>query len=211
MRRLPVYILIDTSGSMRGEPIEAVKVGLESMLDSLRCEPYALESVCISIITYDREVKVAMPLTALDNMQLPSIETPESGPTHTGAALKTLCEKVDMEVKKGSNGEKGDWRPLLFLMTDGKPSDLQLYTEMTAEVKKRNFASIVALAAGMKAETEPLKKLTDQVYKLDTLDSNSMKQFFKWVSDSIGVGNKSMCATSEVELPAPPQEINIII
>lgn len=43
MRRLPVYILIDTSGSMRGEPIEAVKVGLDSMVSSLRTDPYALE------------------------------------------------------------------------------------------------------------------------------------------------------------------------
>ena len=44
-RRLPVYLLIDTSGSMRGEPIESVKVGIEAMLSSLRQEPYALESV----------------------------------------------------------------------------------------------------------------------------------------------------------------------
>ena len=57
MRRLPVYLLIDTSGSMRGEPIESVKVGLEAMVSSLRQDPFALESVNISIITYDREVK----------------------------------------------------------------------------------------------------------------------------------------------------------
>ena len=30
-RRLPVYLLIDTSGSMRGEPIESVKVGIDSL------------------------------------------------------------------------------------------------------------------------------------------------------------------------------------
>ena len=57
-RRLPVYLLIDTSGSMRGEPIESVKVGVEAMLSALRRDPYALETVNISIITYDREVKV---------------------------------------------------------------------------------------------------------------------------------------------------------
>ena len=89
-RKLPVYLLIDTSGSMRGEPIESVKVGIEAMLSSLRQEPYALESVNISIITYDREVKIIVPLTPLEDFQLPEIVCPESGPTHTGAALELL-------------------------------------------------------------------------------------------------------------------------
>ena len=54
-RRLPVYLLIDTSGSMRGEPIESVKVGIEAMLSTLRTDPYALDTVSISIITFDRK------------------------------------------------------------------------------------------------------------------------------------------------------------
>ena len=62
-RRLPVYILIDTSGSMRGEPIEAVKVGLADMISSLRLDPYALDTAHISIITYDRTVQQVLPLT----------------------------------------------------------------------------------------------------------------------------------------------------
>ena len=88
MRRLPVYLLLDTSGSMKGEPIEAVKTGLRAMIDTLRQDPHALESVHISIITFDREVNVILPLTALVDLQLPELTTPESGPTHTGMALE---------------------------------------------------------------------------------------------------------------------------
>ncbi len=210
-RRLPVYLLIDTSGSMKGEPIESVKVGIESMLSSLRQEPYALESVNISIITYDREVKVLAPLTPLEDFQLPEIVCPESGPTHTGAALELLCKQVDSEVQLSTPERKGDWMPLMFLLTDGKPSDIQVYNKAIPQVRKRHFASIVACAAGMHAKTDPLKQLTDQVYALDTLDSASFKKFFQWVSASIEIGNKSIGATDELELPPPPEEVNVIV
>ena len=210
-RRLPVYILIDTSGSMKGEPIESVKVGLSDMIASLRLDPYALETACISIITYDRDVRQILPLTELEDLQLPEIECPDSGPTHTGAALNMLCDCYDSEVNMGSKEQKGDWMPLLFILTDGKPSDLQVYDEAIQKVKQHQFTNIVACAAGPKAKTEPLKKLTDNVFTLDTMDATSFKKFFVWVSDVIGVGGKSVGTTDSLELPGPPAEVNIVI
>jgi len=196
---------------MKGEPIESVKVGLADMIATLRQDPYALETVCISIITYDRDVKQILPLTELENLQLPDIVTPESGPTHTGLALKMLCDKIEVEVKKGTPEQKGDWRPLLFLMTDGRPADLQLYREMIPKVQSMNFASIVACAAGPKAKTDLLQELTNQVFRLDTMDATSFKKFFVWVSDVIGLGGKSVGTTDSIELPGPPEEVNIVI
>jgi uncharacterized protein YegL len=196
---------------MKGEPIESVKVGLESMIASLRQDPFALESVYISIITFDREVKLILPLTELENLQLPEIVTPDSGPTHLGAALEVLCQKVDKEVQFSTPEKKGDWMPLLFIMTDGKPSDLQKYNQMIPEIKKRHFGSIIACAAGTKSDPKLLELLTNQVYSLDTTDSATFRQFFKWVSASVSIGNRSIGASDEIQLPPPPPEVHTVI
>ena len=209
-RRLPVYILIDTSGSMKGEPIESVKVGLADMIASLRMDPYALETACISIITFDTQVKQLLPLTQLEDLQLPEITVPDSGATHMGAALNMLCENYDKEVNKGTKEQKGDWMPLLFVLTDGKPADLQVYNEAVEKVKNHPFTNIVACAAGPKAKVEPLKKLTNNVFTLDTMDSNSFKKFFQWVSINVIGGGKTMGITDAIDLPAPPSEVNVV-
>ena len=63
----------------------------------------------------------------------------------------------------------------------------------------------------MHAKTEPLKQLTEQVYALDTLDSATFEKFFQWVTVTIETGNKSIGATDALELPPPPEEVNIIV
>lgn len=210
-RRLPVYLLLDTSGSMQGDPIEAVKVGLQTMLTALRQDPAALETVWLSIITFDSEVKQLMPLTELESFVLPHIAIPQSGATFLGKALDVLCTCYDKEVIKNTAEHKGDWMPLLFIMTDGSPSDIGLYREMITQVKMRHFGNIVACAAGSKAKESYLKELANTVVSLDTTDSHSFKLYFKWVSEAINIGNRSIGSSSELVIPPPPKEINIVI
>jgi uncharacterized protein YegL len=211
MRRLPVYFLLDTSGSMNGEPIQALNNALSGMINTLRSDAQASETLWISIITFDRVVNEVAPLTELPSFQLPEIICPPSGPTNTGKALELLYEKINIDVKKGTPNQKGDWRPLLFIFTDGKPSDPLLYSEMIPKIKSLNLGAIVGCAAGTLADNSKLKDLTDTVVHLDTADSSTLKQFFRWVSDTIEQGNKSMGTTDRVELPPPPSEVHLVI
>ena len=181
------------------------------MVNTLRSDPQALDSLWISIITFDREVRELVPLTELVNFQLPEVTCPQSGPTHTGMGLEMLYQKVTAEVRKSSATQKGDWRPLFFLFTDGKPSDIQLYRSMIPKIQSVNFGAIVACAAGHLADDTLLKELTPNVVHLDTADSNTLKQFFKWVSDTIEQGNKSQGTGENVALPPPPPEVNLVI
>lgn len=211
MRRLPVYFLLDTSGSMRGEPIQALNNALSGMVNTLRSDAQALDSLWISIVTYDREVKEIAPLTELVSFQLPEITCPQSGPTNTGAGLEYIIQQVKKDVIKGSSTQKGDWKPLLFVFTDGKPSDMLLYREKITEIKNLNFGAVVGCAAGPKADDAILKELTDNVVHLDSADSQTLKSFFKWVSETIEQGNKSQGTGESVTLPPPPSEITVVI
>ncbi|MDR1872573.1 MAG: VWA domain-containing protein [Deltaproteobacteria bacterium] len=213
MRKLPVYILIDTSGSMRGEPIEAVKAGLNSLFKSLIRDPHALDSIYISILTFDREAKILLPLSELNNnLVLPEIPPLESSPTNLGEALQLMCQLYSKEVKKSSLEAKGDWLPVAVIMTDGSPSDTMLFEQMCETLKSNAypFSRIIGCAAGPKAKTEPLKKFATDVVFLETMDSNSFSQFWQWVSQSFS--RLSQNTSREVdELPPPPEEIKLVL
>jgi uncharacterized protein YegL len=212
MRKLPVYLLLDTSGSMYGEPIEAVKNGVQTLVAALRQDPYALETAYLSVITFDNGARQVVPLTELANFQMPNIQA--QGQTTMGEALKLLAQCVDREVQKTTAEVKGDWKPIVFIMTDGTPTD-DLQNGLQA-FKSRRFGMIIACAAGANANVDSLRQITESIVSLDTADSSTISAFFKWVSASISTGSQKVESSGKEvaglqELPPPPPEINIVV
>ena len=198
----PVYILLDTSGSMRGEPIAAVNVGLASMHASLCARPGVADQVLLSLLTFDGLVKEVLPLQAVRTVRLPLLEVPSSGPTFLGEALEAFLEK-----HKAIAGQ-GYLPAMLFVMTDGSPTDLQIYEEAIPKVKQLGLQRITAFAAGPKAKPEYLQWLTDDVIRLDTLDGAAFARLFDHVAQSIGAAAPP--ATPSF-LPPPPADLQIVI
>ncbi len=211
MRRLPVYLLVDTSGSMHGEAIEAVRNGLQVLVSALRQDPYALETAYLSVITFDSEARQLTPLTELLSFQVPDIQA--GGTTAMGGALSLLADCIRREVVKGSAEAKGDWKPVVFLLSDGAPTDD--ISRGIADLQSVKTGTFVACAAGASADTATLKRITEIVVSLDTADAASIKSFFKWVSSSISVSSQRIDSGKEVsgldELPPPPTEVNVVL
>lgn len=210
MRRLPVYLLLDCSGSMMGEPIEAVRQGIKALLSELRGDPQALETAYLSVITFDSQARQIIPLTEL--MQFKEPELHAGGATALGGALEILLECVDQEVQKTTETQKGDWRPLVFILTDGSPTDTDAFNRAVERLKSAKLANIIACAAGSKAQTACLKQITGNVLMMNTLSAGDMARFFQWVSGSIKMSSKSLDAKpgDAIQLPPPPQGFVVV-
>ena len=211
VRRLPVYILADCSGSMAGNPIESVKQGIRTLHSSLMGDPSAVESAYLSVITFDNEARQAAPLAELTAFEPPALQA--SGTTALGAALTTLLDCIDREVRKTTAEQKGDWKPLIFLLTDGAPTDS--WQAAADEFKRRRVGNLIAVACGDQGDTNALKAVTETVLVMKDMSPDAFSQFFKWVSASVTqtsqkVGASPGAAAGGVALPPPPAPITLI-
>lgn len=203
-RRLPIYILIDCSESMIGEPLDAVNRGLQQLCTDLKNDPMAIETAWLSVITFSSRARQVIPLTDVVQFAPPILSV---GPgTSMGAAFDLLAQRLDREVRKNTPTQKGDWKPIVFLLTDGIPTD---NWEQAIKRFKKNTVhmaiNVIAVGCGEDVDVDVLREITPNVLLMKNLSLGGFAAFFRWVSASVSTA--SVSATREgqgVNLPAPP-------
>lgn len=198
MRRLPIYFLIDVSESMVGEPIDHVQEGIETIVKELRTDPYALETVYLSIIAFAGKAKKITNMVELFNFYPPKI--PIGGGTSVGKALDFLMDDINQTVKKTTLEEKGDWKPIIFLFTDGNPTDNYEQSFERWNRKYRKSANLIVVSLGQNTDTGIFTGITENVLLLNDTDGESFKKFFKWVTASIKTSSVSVSEANNDKL-----------
>jgi uncharacterized protein YegL len=182
MRRLPVYLLIDTSESMVGSAIESVRDGLSAMLVALRKNPYALEMGALSVISFGGKAQCVTPLTEIYAFQQPELEIKPG--TSLGAAIDILDRAITTEIVKTTPEQKGDYKPLVFVLTDGQPTD---QWRPVVQRFRRNHKSVIvyAIGCGDDVDFSILKELTENTYSMEQMDADAFAKLFVCISSSI--------------------------
>ena len=90
MRRLPIFLVIDVSESMVGQPLRQMQEGISRMIATLRRDPYALETVYLSVIAFAGVAKTLAPLVELVAFYPPRL--PVGSGTSLGAALNHVMD-----------------------------------------------------------------------------------------------------------------------
>lgn len=190
MRRLPIYFLIDVSESMVGEPIQQVEEGIATIVQALKTDPVAMETVFVSIIVFAGQAKTVVPLQEIISFYPPKF--PIGSGTSLSRGLGHLMFELRKNIVTTTAERKGDWKPIVFLFTDGVPTD-----DATAAINewKQNWqraSNMVAVSFGNEADTQLLRQLTENVLHFKNTDTAAYKEFFKWVTASIKTSSESV-------------------
>lgn len=189
MRRLPVYIIVDSSYSMRGKPVQYINDGFKDLLRTLKKDPMLIEILYLSIIEFNTEAKQVLQLSPLPECEIPVIEA--GGRSNMGEALGLLTEKLREEINRPDlTAEiKGDYKPVIYLLTDGGSSDS--WKKKLKELKKEFSPRIISFGTG-NFHRDVLEELSgpENVVDLGELE-NGIPAFFKFVSQSIPAYSKS--------------------
>jgi len=196
MRRLPIFFVLDCSESMVGEKLKKMEDGIATIVKTLRTDPHALESVYISVIAFAGTAKTIVPLVEVVSFYPPKL--PLGGGTSLGAVMDVLMDSIDKNIVRTTAETKGDWKPIIYLFTDGHPTDnsSQAISHWNSAYAKKT--NLIAVGLGKSVDLAVLRKLTENVLVLEDSSDADFKKFINWVTASVVAQSKSVGEGKEV-------------
>ena len=183
--RCPCVLLLDTSGSMHGEKLDALNKGLQAFRADLLRDPVASKRVEIAVVAFDNEVRVVQDFVTAERFEPPTLTA--QGITRMGAAIHTALDMV--QARKDLYNEVGAtyYQPWVFMITDGDPQG-ELFTFVddagrrarTEETKNRLVFYTVAVEG---ADVSRLMRMG--LRKPIRLQGLKFEEMFIWLSRSM--------------------------
>lgn len=205
-RQMTLFFIVDTSGSMSGSKIAAVNTAIREVLPEIAdiSSDNADAQIKVACLQFASDKKWLFSPTAVEGMYWTDLQA--GGMTDLGSAYTELNSKLSR--KEFMDSPTGNFAPVLFLMSDGQPTDE--YKQALAELKENkwfNVAIRVAIAIGDDADKNVLAEFTGNPELVLTAHTpDALKQMIRFVSvtsskigsrsSGIGVGSTSNNASA---------------
>jgi uncharacterized protein YegL len=210
--RIACALLLDTSSSMSGEPIHQLNSGFELFCEEIKGDELAKKRAEITVITFGGPARVEIPFT--EGRDLQPRELAASGATPLGAALDLALDHLEQQKQAYRTAGLEYYRPWMFVLTDGEPTDSHAFTQAAARVREAEASrkvSVFGIGVGPAANLERLKELSAQRVPV-RLDGLSFREFFSWLSASLSAASASNAfgssdagaAQAQEQIPLPP-------
>ncbi len=179
--RCPCLLLLDTSVSMRGRRIDELNAGLIAFNDELMSDSLAAKRVEIGVLGFG-PVQAISDFTTADYFVPPNLSV--TGDTPMGAAITQGLEMVRQRKEVYKSNGVAYYRPWIFLITDGGPTDSwQQAAAMVREGEQSKAFQFYAVGVEG-AHFDVLAQIaTRQPLKLKGLQ---FRELFQWLSNSLG-------------------------
>jgi uncharacterized protein YegL len=200
--RCPCILLLDTSGSMQGPPINALNDGLVTFKNDLIKDPLASRRVEVAVVTFDNIINVAQDFITADKFEPPLLTA--QGQTFMGTAINSALDMIQARKAHYRANGIAYYRPWIFMITDGEPQgeSADVIEQATRRINDDEANKRVAFfAVGVEnANMERLQTLSVRApVKLIGLNFVDM---FIWLSRSTQAVSHSK-VDDQVALPPP--------
>ena len=198
--RCPCVLLVDTSGSMQDEPINALNQGLKTFKDDLIKNPLTARRVEVALVTFDCDVNVVQNFESADQFEPPTLTA--QGLTHIGAGICTALDIIQARKAQYRANGVAYYRPWVFMITDGEPHGEpdNIVEQVTQRLKEDEANKRVAFFT-VGVENANMKRLSQIAVRAPIkLKGLNFTEMFLWLSASMSAVSQSK-VDEQVMLP----------